>query len=309
MKKIGVVIPSYNAEMFIGQAVESIINQSYNNWKLVVIDDGSRDRSLDIVQRYSERDTRVQVLRQQNAGVANARNRGIDLLSDSVDYVLLLDHDDYLESDALEVLCAALDANPSAVAVYGFYREVDSAGAVICDDPSLLFGYVRRKLAGRRRVAMHTDEPTSFETLANGNCIITPGQVLIRCKILLQAGRFDQTVVPSDDWDMYLRLSTLGNLPRINRIVVNKRTHPENVSHRSDFVYSQLAVRKKLVRSPLLKVQQRQLIQHGYVYLGLKQLYWARYELARFHYKVAFRMIQDTARIYARYLHDGLLVD
>lgn len=302
MPAMGIVIPLYNAEAYIGQAIESIITQSVDNWFLVVIDDGSSDHSLEIASQYASRDSRIRVFQHQNAGVANTRNRGIELLPDDAQYVMLLDHDDCLQPHALEVLSAALDAMPQAPAVYGFYNEIDSAGAMVCADPAYLFGYARRKLIGRRLVRTELTAPTDFATLANANCIVTPGQALIRRQALLKVGGFDQKVAPSDDWDAYLRLSTIGYLSRIDRVVINKRTHANNVSHLSDFVRSQLAVRYKLVRSPLLTKEQRQLIRHGYVYFGLKQIYWVKAELLRRNYHNAWHMFRDTARVYAHYL-------
>ena len=74
---ISVIIPIYNAEQFLRQCLESILQQTYSNFEIICVDDGSTDSSLSICQQYSEKDSRIKVIHKDNAGVSSARNRGV----------------------------------------------------------------------------------------------------------------------------------------------------------------------------------------------------------------------------------------
>lgn len=77
---VSVIMPAYNAEKYIGEAIASVCAQTYENWELLILDDGSADRTVEIAQAYAQRDARIRVLRNlQNMGVARTRNRGFDL--------------------------------------------------------------------------------------------------------------------------------------------------------------------------------------------------------------------------------------
>ncbi len=97
--KISVIVPVYNVERYISQAIESVIRQTYNNWELLLIDDGSTDESGQIIDKYSSNDSRIKSLHQTNKGASAARNLGIEHASGK--FFFFLDSDDYLPSDAL----------------------------------------------------------------------------------------------------------------------------------------------------------------------------------------------------------------
>lgn len=101
--KITVIIPVYNSEKNISRCLESIINQTYCNWEVVVVDDGSEDNSLKILQQYEKNDNRIKVISQKNEGAGSARNKGLDNLK-SEGYVVFIDSDDYIESNYFELL-------------------------------------------------------------------------------------------------------------------------------------------------------------------------------------------------------------
>lgn len=95
MLRISVIVPVYKAEKFIERCVDSILNQTYKNIELILIDDGSPDQSAEICDRYASNNSRVRVIHQKNAGVSVARNVGLDLASG--DYIAFVDADDYIE--------------------------------------------------------------------------------------------------------------------------------------------------------------------------------------------------------------------
>ena len=89
---VSIVMPCYNGEQFIDETIKSVLNQTYQKWELLVIDDGSRDSSASIVQNYAKDDQRIHLIQQRNAGSAAARNNGIR--QSKGQYLALLDSDD-----------------------------------------------------------------------------------------------------------------------------------------------------------------------------------------------------------------------
>lgn len=100
---VSVIVPVYNTESFLPKAIESVLMQSYTDWELILVDDGSTDGSLAICRSYAKRDARIKVLSQDNQGVSVARNRGLDHARGT--YVTFMDSDDELDADAFDA-CA-----------------------------------------------------------------------------------------------------------------------------------------------------------------------------------------------------------
>lgn len=99
---ISVIVPVYNAEKYIDRCVTSIISQTYSNWELYLIDDGSTDNSFTKLKMYEKKDNRIKVIHQENRGAGAARNSGIDQVNG--DYVVFVDSDDYIEDNYFEIL-------------------------------------------------------------------------------------------------------------------------------------------------------------------------------------------------------------
>ena len=102
MTKISVIVPVYNTHDYLNECIDSVLNQSLADFELICIDDGSTDDSLDILKDYEKKDTKVQVISQENRGLGASRNVGLNIAQG--EYVMFLDSDDYLKSDALEKL-------------------------------------------------------------------------------------------------------------------------------------------------------------------------------------------------------------
>ena len=109
LKLISIIVPVYNAEKTIKKCIDSILAQTYRNFELILINDGSRDSSLNILKEYENTDERIVVISQENSGVSVARNKGID--SARGDYIIFVDSDDYISENALEVLKGEIEKN------------------------------------------------------------------------------------------------------------------------------------------------------------------------------------------------------
>ncbi|MCK9155336.1 MAG: glycosyltransferase [Paludibacteraceae bacterium] len=97
---ISIVVPVYNVEAYLDRCVQSVEQQSYQNWELLLIDDGSSDRSAEICDNWNQKDSRIRVFHKRNGGVSSARNSGLD--NAKGDYLMFVDADDWLSADALQ---------------------------------------------------------------------------------------------------------------------------------------------------------------------------------------------------------------
>lgn len=100
MEKVSVIVPIYNSEKTLKKCIESIISQTYSNIEIILVNDGSKDTSLNIMKEYKEKDSRIIMISQPNKGVSGARNTGIK--NATGDYITFIDSDDYIEKDMLE---------------------------------------------------------------------------------------------------------------------------------------------------------------------------------------------------------------
>lgn len=107
--KISVVIPVYNAEKYIQRCILSIQNQTYPDWELILVDDGSKDNSLKICQKNAAVDERIKVIHQSNKGPGEARNAGI--VATTGDFIVFVDADDYIDKDYFQMLSKKVDGN------------------------------------------------------------------------------------------------------------------------------------------------------------------------------------------------------
>ena len=139
MPKISVIVPVYMVEKYLEKCIRSVLGQTYADFELILVDDGSTDGSSRICESFSEEDGRIKLIRQENGGLSFARNAG--LAQASGEYVFFLDSDDYLEPDALEHLMNAMETNGCDVVVGNyFYSYEDHEDVMKCsyDDNTLL---------------------------------------------------------------------------------------------------------------------------------------------------------------------------
>ena len=106
--KVSVIIPAYNAESFIQRAINSVLNQTYANFEIIIVENGSTDKTIDLCKKYSQEDGRICVYRSEK-GVSHARNKGMQMATG--EWIFFLDADDWLEKDSLQILVSAAIKN------------------------------------------------------------------------------------------------------------------------------------------------------------------------------------------------------
>lgn len=119
--KISIIIPAYNAELYLNECIMSVCKQSYNNLEIIIVDDGSTDNTLDIIEKIKKKDSRIIVVQKKNGGVSSARNEGMKKATG--DYVLFLDADDWLDPDCCEVLMKEALSSDAEIIFFDYYKE------------------------------------------------------------------------------------------------------------------------------------------------------------------------------------------
>lgn len=118
---ISIIVPIYNAEQYLDRCVESVVNQTYKNLEIILVDDGSIDASSQMCDNYAKKDSRIKVIHNENGGSAFARNAGIAIANG--EYICFADSDDYLDNDMVEFLYNLLTENNADVARCGYYTN------------------------------------------------------------------------------------------------------------------------------------------------------------------------------------------
>lgn len=128
MCEISIIVPVYNVEQYLEKCVDSILNQTFKDFELILVDDGSPDNSGAICDQYAEKDSRVRVIHKENGGLSDARNAGIDVAKGK--YLGFIDSDDYIAEDMYELLYTNIikeDANLSICGIYHVYEGKEPA--------------------------------------------------------------------------------------------------------------------------------------------------------------------------------------
>jgi glycosyltransferase involved in cell wall biosynthesis len=205
-----VVIPAYEAERFIGESIESVIAQAYEPLEIVVVDDGSRDRTAEIAAAHPG----VRVIRQPNAGPSAARNRGF--AATAGEFVAFHDSDDAMTPDKLEVQIGHLLENPAVGCVLAEQELVMEPGAEL---PFWAEGSKVPTVMPKRPDEL-ADEP-----------VVHPMTMVIRRRVFELVGGFDEALQPAEDFDWMLRASEKGvEIARLKEVLLRRRVHPGSLT-------------------------------------------------------------------------------
>lgn len=216
-KLISVIIPVYDAEKFIGEAIKSVLDQTYEEYEIIVVDDGSTDNSIQIVKALSGE---IRVISQDNRGCAAACTMGMKAATG--EFIQILGADDILYPTKFE----------KQMNIFETHEEVD---VVFCDlekfstDSDNIRKYKRRKIVDRWR----SKQNDLLQILLRGNIIsaITP---IVKKTWYEKVGFYDKRLTNLEDWNAYLRMAQLGaKFYYVDEVLVGVRRHDENKSDNS----------------------------------------------------------------------------
>lgn len=230
MPKVTVVIPAYNAMTYLPETLDSILNQTFTDFEVLIVNDGSTDQIAAWAAEIS--DTRVKVISQENQGLPGARNTGITHAKG--EFVAFLDADDLWESTKLKKQVDCLDSKPEVGLVYTWTLLVDQQG----------------KSTGTV-TASHV-EGNVWEKLLLGDVVGSGSSAMIRRNCFETVGLFDTELSSIEDCDMWVRIAAHYPLAVIKEVLVYYRQHPSNMSRDYDRMMqnSRLKIEKKFKNVP-----------------------------------------------------------
>jgi len=200
---ISVVMPVYNAEDFVAETMESILAQSFGDFEFICIDDGSKDKSLAVMEEYSRRDPRVKIISRPNTGLVPALNEG--LAASRGKYVARIDSDDLSAPERFKLQYDRMEAEPDLVALGSNAFAMDEAG-------NLLGAY---------------DNPLTHEEIEKahlaGMSSIHHPAVMLRPEAVRKVGGYRKETWPCEDFDLWMRLGEIGRLANLPERLLTKR--------------------------------------------------------------------------------------
>ncbi len=226
MRKFSVVIPVYNVEKFVHAAVQSVLNQTYKNFELLIVDDGSSDQSIEICRRFL--DPRIKIIQQKNRGLSGARNTGIRYAKG--EYLAFLDADDIWLPEKLLKHAEHLDNSPEAGVSFSYSQLID-------ENSQPLSSYILAKLSG-------ITIPDLFRTnpVGNGSAPVIRREVLDEIKVeenrygAMEDFYFDEDLRRNEDYEIWLRIAIQTNwkIEGIANVLTLYRVNPDSLSANLD---------------------------------------------------------------------------
>lgn len=220
--KVSVIIPVYNREKYIGQAIESVLKQTFDDFELICVDNGSTDRTKEFIREYTKKDKRVKLIENYKNIIAYSHNLGIEAARG--EYIAQLDSDDEYCPETLENMVSYLDSHPKCGLAISYYELMDENRKTLKE-----FGIVKH-LEYERNNILRVDGA---------------GAVRIwRKKVIDEFGRFDIKNFGryGEDYDLILKISEKYEVGRVHKVLYRYRRHPGNTDNLLD---AELKVRNK----------------------------------------------------------------
>ena len=251
MPKISVVIPIYNGEKTIQETLESLFQQTFQDFEAIAIDDGSQDRTLEILQSIS--DSRLTIYSYANSGPSASRNRGI--FHATGEYIAFLDADDLWTPDKLEAQLKALQNHPKAALAYSWTDYIDEAGNFVKNGKHI------------------TVSGNVYECILVNNFIENGSNPLVYRHVFSEMGKFDEQFFGVEDWDMWNRIAARYEFVAVPKVQILYRVMPSststNVSQQEQ--QSLKAIEKAFSQAPEpIKYLKRKTVSNLYKYLMWK---------------------------------------
>lgn len=267
---VSIIMPAYNAEKFISKSIESVLQQTYQNWELLVVNDGSKDNTSSIVKLFNY--TRIKLIEQENGGVSKARNTGI--ANSTGEFIAFLDSDDLWLKDKLEIQVKYMMNNQNIVLSYGDYLSFIEDGKII--ENKQLYPFKIKDLKQRLLVF------NSIATLT----------VMVKSDVLKATSGFDTELFGPEDWDLWIKISQKGDIGYIKENLAMYREHEGGISKNKK---RQLDEEYKVLNRHVLQSNNEILKKYALWFYNLKltNFYFSQKEMKRFFntYFVMIRLI------------------
>ena len=222
---VSVIVPCYNHEKYVEQTIESIVNQTYKNIELIVIDDGSKDSSPEILEKLSKK-YNFYFERQENMGLPATLNKMIKMAQG--EYISLIASDDVKTLDKIEILVNEfIQLSDEYAVVFGEAKIIDDNGIEKCVnyDNEVVCEFIKQQLLKRPEIDFKKNFG-SYNTLLIDN-YLPAMTTLIRKKVIIEAGYYDEDI-SIEDWSMWLKIARKYKFKYVDSIVAYYRLHDSN---------------------------------------------------------------------------------
>jgi Glycosyl transferase family 2 len=242
---ISVVMSVFNGERFLAEAVESILDQDFQDFEFIIIDDGSTDRSASILASHQDRDARMRVFHEEHAGLVHSLNRGCELARGK--YIARMDADDIASKNRLALQVDFMEAHQGIGVVGGSVEWINAAGESL---------YISTNPA--------EDSEIKADLLLRRRCAFWHPTVVLRREVFARAGGYRCAVIGAEDYDFWLRIAEDFQLANLETVLLKYRIHSSQVSIQQRMqqtrgtLAAQLAAmrRKKGLQDPLNEVKE-----------------------------------------------------
>ena len=207
---VSVLMPVYNSAEYLEDALESILAQTLENFELIIINDGSTDGSLEILQTYAARDGRILLSSRKNKGIAKTRNELLNRINGQ--YIAIMDSDDIALPHRFAKQVAFLNRELDVVCVGGAFELLDDAGRMLT------------------RFTAPTNDEEIQDLMLVGHTSIHHATAMIRRDSLMKVGGYPETMATVGDLDLFLRLGEIGKLANLTDTVLKYRQHMNSIS-------------------------------------------------------------------------------
>lgn len=206
--KVTVLMSVYNGEKYLREAIESILNQTFKDFEFSIINDGSTDRTAEILNCYN--DNRIKIVNnEKNIGLAKSLNKGLKMAGG--EYIARIDADDISMPNRLDVQYNYMKDDPNLAICASSYEQIDENGNTI----KIIEGY------------LECEQLYYFLTFANW---LAHSSIMFKKSIALKVNGYDDRLIRAQDYDLWYRISRMGKVIQIDEVLLKLRIHPENIS-------------------------------------------------------------------------------
>lgn len=249
MPTVSVIIHTYNNEKFIAETIDSVLKQTYKDYEIIVVDDGSKDGTRDALLPYMQK---IRYHYKENGGIASAKNAGINL--SNAEFIAFLDHDDLWVPDKLKIQMEYFDVHPQVGLVYAKYTSFRDDKELRTKPEKGYSGWIFKNLLSKS--------------------IVQTSTVVVKRECLNAVGPYDESFKLADEYDMFLRVAKRFQCGFVDKVLTKYRVHDMNAS-KNDLLFDKenLRVFKK--------------VYNGYTDLDEKEKKILRKRIAMYSIKVA----------------------
>lgn len=231
---VSIVMSVYNADKYLSQAIKSVLNQTYENFEFIIIDDGSKDNSLAIMNRFAKEDDRIKVIHKENSGLTKSLNIG--LRETQGEYIARLDADDIWSPSKLEKQIDFLETNNDYALVGTAYDEIDDNDHII---------------HSKQRVVLMTENSQIRDNIVRFNPFFH-SSVVFRKEVLETIGFYNERFKYTQDYEFWVRIMSMYKIANLPEVLASRRYAEGMISIDKEKEQRMYAIQAKLLAITLL---------------------------------------------------------